>query len=197
MDKPVLVFDLDETLIATSVVGNGIEELRVNTRLLHIIHEAKEKGAIILLLTNNPNIQMYYRGEKGNFVDLAVEELQKEYIAYGNEQIFDHILTAEGERELLPLKNGYRSPVKSIRDVAKMLGVQEKDLDTANIYFFDDLTTHELCRQSHFIHINPPFRLYDDRTDYTPLNSLFNRTKGGRRRTNRTRRKLKDSRHCM
>jgi len=78
MDKPVLVFDLDETLIATSVVGNGIEELRVNTRLLHIIHEAKEKGAIILLLTNNPNLQMYYRGEKGNFVDLAVEELQKE-----------------------------------------------------------------------------------------------------------------------
>jgi len=197
MDKPVLVFDLDETLIATSLVGNVIEELRINTKLLHIIHEAKRKGALILLLTNNPNKPITYAGKEGNFVELAVEALQKEYTTYGNGKIFDSILTAEGEREFLPVKNGYRSPVKSIRDVAKMLEMEEKYLDTKNIYFFDDLTTHELCGQSNFIHINPPFRLYEDRTDYTPLNRMLNGIKGGRRKANRTRRKLKDSRHCM
>jgi len=211
MDKPVLVFDLDETLIATRLIGNVIEELHINTKLLHIIHEAKRKGALILLLTNNPNKPITYAGKEGNLVDIAVEELQKEYIAYGSGKIFDSILTAEGEREFLPVKNGYRSPVKSIRDVAKMLGVQEKDLDTKNLYFFDDLTTHELCKQSRFIHITPPFTGGEDTTNYSLLNDLLG-AKGGRRKRKhtkgkhtkgkhtkgkRTRRKLKDSRHCM
>lgn len=228
-EKPVLVFDLDETLIAsekvydTTIFAYRLTEIKVNEKLLEIIHMAKEKGWQVLLLTNNENARVIFEGVEGRFVDVSLAEITKAYTEkYGPvDHLFDHILTAERGRNSINNsnsvkrtylkkrieihykdKNGhnriryYAKPVKSLQDVRNMLG---RDIKGSDVYFFDDDNEHQLCHESKFIHITPPFSgKGDDTTDYHLLNA-----KGGRR-TRRRRgrrgskgRKLKELRHGM
>jgi hypothetical protein len=174
--KPVLVFDLDETLIYTSMDDrHTIRSLCINMKLLSLIYRAKQVACTILLLTNNPNAVYTYRGTKGKFVDIACAELLIAYNAIGSSckrapvsSIFDSILTAEREEERTfntPNKHNYATPVKSLVDVHHML----KGRPAGDIYFFDDLRTHMLCKQSTFIHITPPFGTGHDTTHYSPI----------------------------
>lgn len=175
--KPVLVFDLDETLIYTSMDDRDtIRSICINMKLLSLIYRAKQVGCTILLLTNNPNSVYTYRGTKGKFVDTACAELLVAYNAIASAckrgevtSIFDSILTAEKKEERTfnaPNKDHYASPVKSLTDVHHMLKGRREDGD---IYFFDDLRTHILCKQSTFIHIQPPFGRGHDTTHYSPI----------------------------
>jgi hypothetical protein len=76
----ILVFDLDETLIATPgklyddrMNGFILKEIIVNHTLLGIIAKAKQKGNPILLLTNNENSTVIYNGKQGKFIDVALD----------------------------------------------------------------------------------------------------------------------------
>ena len=223
---PVLVFDLDETLIATeklydtTIFAYRLTEIKVNEKLLEIIHTAKGKGWQILLLTNNENAKVIFHGEEGRFVDVSLAEITRVYTEkYGAvEHLFDKILTAERGRNSVNNSNSvkrtylkkridihykdkneqnriryYAKPVKSLQDVRNMLG---RDIKGSDVYFFDDDNEHQLCHESKFIHITPPFGKGDDTTDYSLVT-----VKGGRR-TRRRRgrrgskgRKLKELRH--
>jgi len=232
-EKPVLVFDLDETLIAsekvydTTIFAYRLTAIKVNEKLLEIIHTAKGRGFPILLLTNNENAKVIFEGVEGRFIDVSIEELTKAYTEkYGPvDHLFDKILTAERGRNSINNsnsvkrtylkkridihykdKNGqnriryYAKPVKSLQDVRNMLG---RDIKGSDVYFFDDDNEHQLCYESKFIHITPPFSgKGDDATDY----SLVNANAKGGRRTRRRRgrgkrgskgRKLKELRHGM
>jgi hypothetical protein len=205
--KPVLVFDLDETLIYTSMDDREtIRSICINMKLLSLIYRAKQVGCTILLLTNNPNAVYTYRGTKGKFVDIACDELLIAYNAIGSSckrgkvsSIFDSILTAEKDKERtfnVPNKYNYASPVKSLTDVHHML----KGRPAGDIYFFDDLRTHMLCKQSTFIHISPPFGTGHDATHYSPIVKALEEleaVEGSDSRTRRQKRKLKESRHGM
>jgi len=206
----ILVFDLDETLIATpgkvyddSIKGFILSEIKVNHPLLDIIAEAKKKGNPILLLTNNENSTVIYKGERGKFIDVALDELNKAYSTkYGPvESIIDRILSAEKIKSMKRTylkkrvdlyfanisgntrKRYYAKPVKSLEDVRRMLGNNVKGED---VYFFDDDASHQLCRECNFIHITPPFG-----------NSEEGKAPRERRGSKQTRRKLKDLRHGM
>ena len=242
MEKPVLVFDLDETLIESekvydvSIPGYILTGIKVNKKLLEIIHTAKVKGCQVLLLTNNENAKVTFNEVEGRFVDISIAELTRVY----NEtytpivNLFDAILTAERSRHNgnrlentsnsvkrtylknridihYKDKNGknqiryYAKPVKSLKDVQSMLrSIKDtRTLNPSDIYFFDDDSEHQLCRESNFIHITPPFGKGEDTTDYTAIEKKleeFSNAKGGRR-TRRRRgskgRKLKELRHGM
>jgi hypothetical protein len=143
---------------------------------MSIIYRAKQVGCKILLLTNNINASHIYRGKEGKFVDHACEELAIAYNAIGRacnkkavpvKTIFHKILTAEDERKRTynpPNENNYASPVKSLVDVRGMIGGVEGE-----IFFFDDIGTHKLCKESTFIHIQPPYGRGKDKTRYTPI----------------------------
>ena len=216
--KPVLVFDLDETLIASV---NNYDEISmkytltsiiINHKLLKIIHKAKEKEYSILLLTNNKNDKIIFNGVEGRFIDISLAELTKAY----NENytpvthLFDKILTAEIPVKRKYLKNRidthyknkngdilryYAKPVKSLEDVRNMLGYRVKRGD---VYFFDDDSEHKLCGESNFIHITPPFNGKEDQTNYSLVDTILQT--GGKRYTRRRgskKRKLKELRHSM
>lgn len=209
----ILVFDLDETLIATpgklyddSIKGFILTEIKVNHKLLDIIAEAKEKGNPILLLTNNENSPVIFKGERGKFIDVALDELNKAYSTkYGPvESIIDHILSAEKIKSMKRTylkkrvdlyfanisgntrKRYYAKPVKSLEDVRRMLGMLGNDVKGEDVYFFDDDATHQLCKECNFIHITPPFGKSEEGKG--PIE---------RRGSKQTRRKLKDLRHGM
>lgn len=97
----VLVFDLDETLIATTkTYKNGkyyIDYIQLNDKLFQIIFHAKAlkpggKVDAILLLTNNTNVPSVYGGEEGNFLDIIDLVVRKKY-GEGFDEIFDKIYT--------------------------------------------------------------------------------------------------------
>ena len=222
--KPVLVFDLDETLIASEKTYDDtmreytISKIIVNDKMLDIIHNGKEKGYLVLLLTNNENGKVIFEGEEGRFVDVCLGELLKAYNEKYTpvEKLFDITLTAERDgnptkrtylKKRIDIyyknKNGqnriryYAKPVKSLQDVRNMLGYNVKGGD---VYFFDDDNKHQLCGESKFIHITPPFSGKGDETNYSLLNTIHIQTAG--RRTRRKRRgskgrKLKDIRDGM
>jgi histidinol phosphatase-like enzyme len=220
--RPVLVFDLDETLIATpgrrydaSSETFILTDIIINDKLIQMIRNAKERGHIILLLTNNENAKVIFNGKQGKFVDIALEELTEAYNRNSStvEKIFDKILTAEKvdsiKRKYLKKRidlyyknvNGqnniryYAKPVKSLEDIQHMLGYDVKGED---VYFFDDDNQHKLCNECNFIHITPPFGKGEDQTNY----SILNHARGGRKtrirvpkKTRKTRKKLKELRH--
>jgi hypothetical protein len=196
--KPVLVFDLDDTLIYTSVRDSStIDAITINIKLLSIIYKAKEMGCKILLLTNNRNGVYTYKEKEGRFVDIACSELLIAYHAIEStckprsrltKRIFDRILTAEKTEERT---YNHETPVKSLVDVRHMLNI-DGPIDTRKIFFFDDLATHELCKQSTFIQITPPFNVAYDETDYSPILSALRRIERGTMK-----RKLKESHHGM
>jgi len=228
--SPVLVFDLDDTLISSekvydvSIRASRIASILVNYTLLEIIHNAKDNGWKVLLLTNNENSQVIFNEEKRGFIEVALAELTKAY----NQKytpvlnLFDHILTAEkrgnnangNKRTYLKKridskytdKNGiihiryYEKPVKSLEDVRHMLGYPVKG---ANVYFFDDDHEHQLCSESNFVHITPPFGKGKDETAYPIIYAMGGRRtqrrcRGrGRRGPKGSRRKLKELRHGM
>ena len=145
--------------------------------LVSLIYRARQVGCKILLLTNNINAPHVYRGKQGKFVDHACEELTTAYNAIDRackkrdaqpvKSIFDKILTAEDERRRKynpPNEHNYASPVKSLLDVRAMIGSTEGE-----IFFFDDINTHRLCKESTFIHIQPPYGRGKDKTRYTPI----------------------------
>ena len=174
----MLVFDLDETLITSLQDDQGnLYCINVNMNLISLIYRAKQVGCKILLLTNNINAPHIYKGKQGKFVDHACDELTTAYNAIDRackkkdslpvKTIFDKILTAEDERRRTynpPNENNYASPVKSLVDVRGMIGPIE-----GGIYFFDDLQIHKLCKESTFIHIQPPYGRGKDKTRYTPI----------------------------
>ena len=103
--NPVLVFDMDETLIASKKVYNKedrkyiITEIQFNEALFGIILRAmklreKTKVDAILLLTNNTNILSNYNGKDMKFLEI-VNLLCKDKYNIGFEEIFDNIYTAE------------------------------------------------------------------------------------------------------
>lgn len=214
----ILVFDLDETLIATpgklydkDIDGFILSEIKVNHKLLDTIGRSKEKGCQILLLTNNENPPVIFKGERGKFIDLALHELtkaySKKYTATG--AIFDCILSAEKVKSMkrtylkkridIYYKNitgdtrrrYYAKPVKSLEDVRRMLG---NDVKGEDVYFFDDDATHQLCTECNFIHITPPFGNSEEGEGKGPKAPKAPRARGG---SKQTRRKLKDLRHGM
>jgi hypothetical protein len=191
---PVLVFDLDDTLICSLQDDQGkLYSISVNMNLVSIIYRAKQVGCKILLLTNNINAPYVYRGKEGKFVDHACEELTAAYTAIERackkkgspvKGIFDKILTAEDERRRRynpPNENNYASPVKSLVDVRGMIGHTEGE-----IFFFDDVQTHQLCKESTFIHIQPPYGRGKDKTRYTSILKVIEAMEA------RVKRKLKD-----
>lgn len=197
--KPILVFDLDDTLIYTSVRDSStIDAITINMKLLSILYRAKEMGCMILLLTNNRNDVYSYRGKEGGFVDIACSELLNAYNAIESaskphsrltKRVFDRILTAEKTEDR---QYDHATPVKSVVDVRHMLKLGLVPLDTSRIFFFDDLASHQLCKQSTFIHITPPFNRGYDETNYTPILSALRRIERGTMK-----KKLKESHHGM
>lgn len=202
-----------------------LTEIKVNEKLLEIIHTAKGKGWQILLLTNNENAKVIFHGEEGRFVDVSLAEITRVYTEkYGAvEHLFDKILTAERGRNSVNNsnsvkrtylkkridihykdKNGqnraryYAKPVKSLQDVRSML---ERDIKGSDVYFFDDDNEHQLCHESKFIHITPPFGKGDDTTDYSIVTAKggrrTRRRRRGRRGSKGSKRKLKELRHSM
>lgn len=100
----VLVFDLDETLIATKKkYENGkyyISDIQLNDKLFQIIFHAKtlKPGLVdaILLLTNNTNVPSEYGDKEENFLAIIESVVEKKYGMKFN-KIFDNIYT--GKRE--------------------------------------------------------------------------------------------------
>lgn len=225
--KPVLVFDLDDTLISsekvydTTIFAYRLTAIKVNEKLLEIIHTAKGKGWQILLLTNNENAKVIFHGEERRFMDVSLAEIARVYTEkYGEvDHLFDHILTAEkpekgrnsvdntNSSKRTYLQEGidtgrknkkgdpiyYYKPVKSLEDVRTMLGYPVKG---SNVYFFDDDNGHQLCHESNFVHIKPKFGSgEEDKTVYPIIYA-----KGGkrtRRRGGRGKRGSKGSRRKL
>ena len=103
----VLVFDLDETLIATKKkYENGkydISDIQLNEKLFQIIFHAKSlnpDGPVavdaILLLTNNTNVPSEYRGLRMGFLDI-IDLVVKQKYGEGFDEIFDKIYTGTAE----------------------------------------------------------------------------------------------------
>jgi hypothetical protein len=97
----VLVFDLDETLIATKKkYENGkyyISDIQLNKPLFEIIFHAKAlkpggKVDAILLLTNNTNVPSEYGDMRMGFLDIIDLVVRKKY-GEGFDEIFDNIYT--------------------------------------------------------------------------------------------------------
>ena len=96
----VLVFDLDETLIATKKkYENGkyyISDIQLNDKLFQIIFHAKtlKPGLVdaILLLTNNTNVPSEYGKIRMGFLDIIDLVVRKNYDE-GFDEIFDNIYT--------------------------------------------------------------------------------------------------------
>ena len=103
----VLVFDLDETLIATTKTYKDgkyyIDDIKLNDKLFQIIFHAKAlnpDGPVavdaILLLTNNTNVPSEYRGLRMGFLDI-IDLVVKQKYGEGFDDIFDKIYTGTAE----------------------------------------------------------------------------------------------------
>jgi hypothetical protein len=172
---PILVFDMDETLISSvaELIPESthkpehfvIESISVNMKLVSILYRAielRKKGKVraVFLLTNNNNISSEYKNETRNFVDIGCDEILQAYNAISSackkkyhvdaKELFDYILTGDTPtRARLPpsKKDGYEKPVKSMDDVKEMMSRCNMGTKNMEVYFFDDDTTHMLKDQ--------------------------------------------------
>lgn len=101
--NPILVFDLDETLIRSEKSYKegkyDIKSIIFNDRLLQLIKRAiilRGKGKIdaILLLTNNTNVSSIYNGTNDTFLNIVNMRLQEDY-KMNMSDVFDVIYSAE------------------------------------------------------------------------------------------------------
>jgi hypothetical protein len=101
----VLVFDLDETLIATKKTYKDgkyyISDIQLNDKLFQIIFHAKaskpdDSVDAILLLTNNTNVPSEYGDLRMGFLDIIDLIVTKKY-GLGFDKIFDNIYTGTAD----------------------------------------------------------------------------------------------------
>lgn len=105
--KPIIISDLDETIISRVALPNDEIHLNINMKMLDIFHRAmvlrkKNRVDAILLLTNNTNLPVKSNGVQQYFLDLVNDRLVEEYNkAYAPDHIntmndiFDMIYTAQ------------------------------------------------------------------------------------------------------
>lgn len=202
---PILVFDMDETLLSTVCEffpetkelpkHYVIHSVSINMKLLSIIYRAiqlRKKGYVcpILLLTNNDNTICIYKKEIKGFVDIGREEIGKAYTTISSankgadhvdvQDIFDCIFTAESKyfppRTRLPMRNDYRKPVKSMHDVKAMLRrCKIKTTGKLDVFFFDDDTTHKLSTEIPSTHYIKIVSPYGEGKDYTNYRPIEDR----------------------
>ncbi|NBT47735.1 MAG: hypothetical protein EBT07_07935 [Actinobacteria bacterium] len=132
----VLVFDLDETLIATTKTYKDgkyyIDDIKLNEKLFQIIFHAKSlnpDGPVavdaILLLTNNTNVPSEYRGLRMGFLDI-IDLVVKQKYGEGFDEIFDKIYTGKREEvnsgkrttELVEFR-GFGEPIYEASNIKK------------------------------------------------------------------------------
>ena len=179
----LLVFDLDQTLVATNKqfarratrkkgfyreIWQPYKKPEVNPELVEVLKEAgklRVKGIVygIFLLTNNSNRQ---------FIKRVLKTLEKET---GIQKLFDATLTAEKE-EPRDTPRGYPKNYssKSLRDIYRLLNRMEATADSEKRYasndvlkktfFFDDMPDHKLRKElflagvkGNYVTIDPPF----------------------------------------
>lgn len=159
MDKPIIVIDSDGTLIASyrpfpsayipAVKPNGTQKfagvklkypIDVNRTLLKVIKTAKDAGYLIVLFTNNNNLETFNsKGVRiGNFLDVAYEAVKEAYnkLTPNNPakgglkdgEIFDYVITGLDKERMGD------SSTKNMAVLRRVIpGVLAK-----NVYFFDD-----------------------------------------------------------
>jgi hypothetical protein len=201
----ILVWDLDKTLVSEYIPKKANQtnasylqnewDITLNSSALQILKKANElkgeKVSAIFLLTNNSDRL---------FIQKVIETIEK---TLGTSYIFDLVYDALHENRIHQIKNLPKQfAMKSMIDVQNMLKdvgysiSYDKLLENGkrNIFFMDDMNSHELVKQSNFIHITPPFNSdEEDKTDYSPLTSVLgmsikkNLLKGGQRKKRKTR----------
>ena len=193
----VLVFDLDQTLVATNKqikkhltrkrgyyreVWAPKKKPELNPELIEVLRIAlqqREKGGVyaIFLLTNNSDTV---------FIQRVISSLEK---SLHTRNIFDAILTAEDDEPRdTPKGHTKNYSSKSIRDVYRLLNRMEKTDDAEKRYakedllkrvlFFDDNPDHQIRHEmfiagvkEQYITITPPFMGINE----TPYGKVFER----------------------
>jgi len=200
----ILVWDLDQTLVANYFTPEDPQEPILNTNALEIMYRAKKsrKVAANLLLTNNADAEFV------GVINMAlINAYNRLYPEDQVDTLFDVIYTAERDSgeyvnprskdETVPGKDYAAKRVADVENMLKEIGLELNN--AGRIWFFDDLKNHILTTElveagfaDNFVQIIPPFRsVADDATDYSKILQLFNMVGGRYRKTRKNRRGAK------
>lgn len=205
----VLVFDMDQTILDSSdpylfqrpptpearvILKRKIRDL-LNWNVVNIIKRASalrpsgQVTAICLLTNNSSHIlvsavdEVLYEetGSKGKYNTYPGNANDRDMPPRSEPYFFDSIMMRQHSSRPKTIDD---NPPKRLVDVLNMLkfaGISDAGLDSMkDIYFFDDIGTHDLRAEfnfisegkyrDHYIQITPPFRkIVTDRTNYEPI----------------------------
>ena len=200
----VLVFDLDDTLVASTSFfrtfgqsrnanyqENAAENVELNLSLMYLLKvavENKEFLSAVLLLSNS---------RMDSYGDAVLDRIEQDFL---NDPLFDAVAYQQSL-----IRNG--TYVKDLPVVGRMLegiGKSSANLES-RVLFFDDQNTHVMPRQftdpRQYIQITPPFQTNEtDQTNYSYFYERINQMKEEKRqksiqrggyRHKKTRRRLK------
>jgi len=201
----ILVWDLDQTLVANYFTPEDPQEPILNINALEIMYRAKKsrKVAANLLLTNNADAEFV------GVINMAlINAYNRLYPEDQVDTLFDLIYTAERDSggdyvnprsrdETVPGKDYAAKRLADIENMLKEIGLELNN--AGRIWFFDDLKNHILTTElveggfaDNFVQIIPPFRsVEDDKTDYSKILQLFNMVGGRYRKTRKNKRGAK------
>ena len=211
----ILVFDMDQTILDSSdpylfnnpvtpqdmiLLKQKIKE-SLNWNVVNIIKRAaalrpSRKVTAIYMLTNNSSrilvsavdeVLLEEIGSKGKYKTLRSDRDSEQMP--DKPYFFDYIMMRQ---HYTRPKTADDNPPKSINDILNMMQYMGLDgnIDSAkDIYFFDDIATHNLKAEfnflsdgkysNHYIHINPPYSKYvRDRTQYDSILSALSELDG-------------------
>lgn len=184
-EKPILVWDMDQTLI-----GNPVDSKKLvfNDAALNILKRALDLQTINFLLTNNP---------ADTYINMFNIALCKRL---GVNAIFNGIMTATDGQRIYDEQN---VPIKHLEDIKILmrrfdLPFSEETL-ASRVFFFDDVPNHVLLNElpeGHYITITPPFRNLPstpDETNYSSIRKVLGMS-GGSKKKRKIRRNSRRSR---
>ena len=203
----ILVFDMDQTILDSSdpYLFNrpATPEAHVNLKqkiksalnwnVVNIMKRAaklRPSGQVsaICLLTNNSSTILVSAVDEVLYEETGSKGKYKTYRGNANDRtmpdkpyFFDSIMMRQHTSRPKTVDDNPPKRLLDILNMMKFIGAKDTDIQTIrDIYFFDDIGTHNLRQEfnfmsdgkykDHYIQITPPYNTrFQDRTDYRPI----------------------------
>jgi hypothetical protein len=222
----ILVLDMDQTILDSSdpylferpnteealVILKQKIRKALNPNVFNILRRASKlrpsgKVSGIFLLTNNSSRILVSAVDEVLFEDLSSRGKYKTYNNSNENKMpdkpyfFDAIMMRQHPSRPKTVDNNPPKRLLDIFNMIKSVGIKDPSIASMkDIYFFDDIGTHNLRSEfnfmsngkykDHYIQITPPFKVSTpDLTVYTPITNALdslekgNNTKGGSRKS--------------
>ena len=193
----VLVWDLDQTLIATPYIQGVFNQNAIDVMFKCIKAKANGSVSANLLLTNNQSISfilsvvkdlisLYNSKNPANKIEYLfdniytgqkrIDNILLEYVFVNSKRKWDQTIKRGSLTKEIVYLGNIRKGLEDVKNMLDEVKIPSDNLEN-RVFFFDDIPYHKMIEElpkDHYIVISPPFGSgLPDITDYSVINGIL------------------------